>query len=167
MTTAGIVLVAAGFAAWGVGAVWVSVINLQTKILPKQIIWLTGGVVLVLFTVAAILEGEPSRILEFLLAGASCSAIFYIIYTIYPEGIGFGGVRLVTLNSLTVGWFGISAAWVSLALGVVLAFFLSVWLLIRHGVGKGSKIESPSGPILVAGAGVAALLEASGITDLP
>jgi len=167
MTTAGIVLVAAGFAAWGVGSVWVSVIDLQTKILPKKIIWPTGGFVLAFFIVAAIVESEPSRILASVLAGASCGAVFFIIYYIYPEGMGFGDVRLVALNGLAVGWFGISAAWVSLALGFVLAFPLSVWFLIRHGVRKGLKVESPFGPFLVAGAGLAALLEALGITDLP
>jgi len=169
MTTAGIVLVAAGFAAWGVGAVWVSVIDLKETRLPTRIIWSTAGVVLALYIVASIVESEPSRILEFLLAGGSCGAIFYIIhyiiYIIRSEWLDLwlGDVRLVTLNGLTVGWFGISAAWVGMALGFVVAFPLSVWFLIRHGVREGLKTQSPFGPFLVAGAGLSALLEVLGI----
>lgn len=105
-----------------------------------------GRICVGVFIVAAIVESEPSRILASVLAGASCGAVFFIIYYIYPEGMGFGDVRLVALNGLAVGWFGISAAWVSLALGFVLAFPLSVWFLIRHGVRKGLKVESPFGP---------------------
>ena len=167
MTIAGIILVSAGIAVWAVGAVWVAVIDFRTKLLPKKIIWPTGLAVLGLYVVAAIVETEPSRILAAVLAGASCGAIFSIIYYLYPEGMGFGDVRLVTMNGLAVGWFGISAAWVSLVLGFVLAFPLSVWFLIRHGVSKGLKVESPFGPFLVAGAGLAMVLEALGVTDLP
>ncbi len=167
MTATGIALVSAGMAAWATGAIWVSVIDLRTKLLPKKIIWPTGAAVLVLHAAAALTEGEPVRILSVALAGASCGAIFFIIYYIYPQGMGFGDVRLVTINGLAVGWFGIGAAWLGLVLGFVLAFPLSVWFLLRHGVREGLRVESPFGPFLVAGAGLAALLEATGATNLP
>ena len=167
MTTAGIVLVALAFAAWGACGVWVSVIDIRERILPKRILWPTGGIVLVLYVAAAIAEGEPVRILQALLAGGSCGAIFAIIYYIYPEGMGFGDVRLVTVNGLAVGWFGISAAWVGIAAGFLLAFPLSVWFLLRHGVKKGLATQSPFGPFLVAGSGLVALTEAIGVTALP
>ena len=167
MTTAGIVLVASAFAAWGVCGVWVSVIDIRERILPKRILWPTGGVVLMLYVAAAIVEGEPMRILQAVLAGGSCGAIFAIIYYIYPEGMGFGDVRLVTVNGLAVGWFGISAAWVGIAAGFLLAFPLSVWFLLRYGVRKGLATQSPFGPFLVAGSGLVALAEAAGTTALP
>ena len=160
-------MVSLALAAWGVGAVWVSVIDLRTKLLPKRIIWPTGAAVLALYVAAGIAEAEPSRILATVLGGASCGAIFFIIYYIYPEGMGFGDVRLVTINGVAVGWFGISAAWISLVLGFFLAFPLSAWFIIRHGARKGMKIESPFGPFLVGGAALAILLEVVGISDFP
>ena len=167
MTTAGVVLVAIAFAVWGVCGVWVSVIDIRERILPKRIHWPAGGVVLALYAAAAAVEGEPLRILQAVLAGGSCGAIFAIIYYIYPEGMGFGDVRLVTVNGLTVGWFGISAAWVGIAAGFLLAFPLSVWFLLRHGVRKGLATQSPFGPFLVAGSGLVSLAEATGVTALP
>lgn len=167
MTTPGIVLVASAFAVWGVCGVWVSVIDIRERILPKRILWPAGGIVLVLYAAAAAVEGEPLRILQAVLAGGSCGAIFAIIYYIYPEGMGFGDVRLVTVNGLAAGWFGISAAWVGIAAGFLLAFPLSVWFLLRHGVRKGLATQSPFGPFLVAGSGLVALAEATGVTALP
>ena len=160
-------MVAAALGAWGVGAVWVSVIDFRTKLLPKRIIWPTGAAALALYVVAGIVEAEPSRILAAALGGASCGAIFFIIYYVYPEGMGFGDVRLVTINGVAVGWFGISAAWISLVLGFLLAFPLSAWFIIRHGVRRGMKVESPFGPFLVGGAALAILLEAAGISNFP
>ena len=160
-------LVAAAFAAWGVCGVWVSVIDIRERILPKRILWPTAFIVLVLYATAAAVEGEPLRILQTVLAGGSCGAIFAIIYYIYPEGMGFGDVRLVTVNGLAVGWFGISAAWAGIAAGFLLAFPLSVWFLLRHGVKKGMATQSPFGPFLVAGSGLTALAEATGTTVLP
>ena len=76
----------------------------RTKLLPKRIIWPTGAAVLALYVVAGIVEAEPSRILAARRwAGASCGAIFFIIYYLYPEGMGFGDVRLVTINGVAVG----------------------------------------------------------------
>ena len=167
MTTAGIVLVASAFAVWGVCGVWVSVIDIRERILPKRILWPTAATVLVLYAAAVIAESEPLRILQVLLAAGSCGAIFAIIYYIYPEGMGFGDVRLVTVNGLAVGWFGISAAWVGIAAGFLLAFPLSVWFLLRHGVKKGLATQSPFGPFLVAGSGLIAFTEVVGATALP
>ena len=167
MTTAGILLVAVAFAVWGVCGVWVSVIDIRKRILPKRILWPTAGIVAALYLVASVVESEPLRMLQVVLAGGSCGAIFAIIYYIYPEGMGFGDVRLVTVNGLAVGWFGISAAWVGIAAGFLLAFPLSVWFLLRYGVKKGMATQSPFGPFLVVGSGLVALAEATGVTAFP
>lgn len=146
---------------------WVSAIDIRRKILPKRILWPTSAAVLALYTAASIAEGEPAKIGQILLAAGSCGALFAALYCFCPEGMGFGDVRLIVLNSLAVGWFGVSAAWVAVAAGFVFAFPLVLWFMFRHGAKKGLAIQSPFGPFLVAGAGAVILAEAAGATSFP
>lgn len=166
MSTAGVVLVSAMFGVWGVGVGSAAIIDIRHKILPTKILRPTGLIAFALVVAAALVEGDPIQILYSFLSAASCWAIFYFIYWFNPKQMGYGDVRLVTVNGVVVGWYGISAAWLSLALAFFLAFPLTVWFLLRHGIRKGMTVESPFGPFLVAAAGLVSLSEAVGLTSL-
>ena len=105
-------------AVWGVAAVWVSVTDWQEGRIPKVVVWSAALVVGVLLLVVSLLIDNPGRFGLAVLGGAAVCAFLMLFYFLRPGVIGFGDVRLVALNGLLGGWWGLEWAWWSLLAGV-------------------------------------------------
>lgn len=144
---AGLVWAAVGL--WGALGVYVSITDLREGIIPGRWVWRAGFAVAALLGAAAILVEQPSRLAWAAAAAAAVGLGFEVIYRIAPEGVGFGDVRLIILNSLLVAWWGPPwAVWALLA-GSAAALPQAVGSIVRHG-GRGAVRWAP---YLVAGAG--------------
>jgi leader peptidase (prepilin peptidase)/N-methyltransferase len=101
-----------------------------------------------LLTTAALLGGQPERLLPAAI-GAVASFLFYFLLAMYPQGMGFGDVKLAGVLGLFLGFLG----WPQLVVGVASAFLLGgvigIVLLLAHRT-RGRKI--PFGPWMVLGA---------------
>ncbi|MGN6274124.1 MAG: prepilin peptidase [Protaetiibacter sp.] len=133
-----------------------AVIDLDVRRLPNAIVlpaYLVGGVLL---TLAAVVAGEPQRLVV-AGVGAAASVVFYgILWFVKPGGMGLGDVKLAGVLGMYLGYLG----WAQLAVGAVGAFLLGgVFGIALMLLGRaGRKTAVPFGPWMLLGAwiGIAA-----------
>ncbi|AYF97578.1 prepilin peptidase [Protaetiibacter intestinalis] len=125
-------------------------IDIAVHRLPNAIV-LPGYVVgAVLLTAAALLMGEPQRLLVAAI-GMAGSFLFYAIPAfLYPAGMGMGDVKLAGVLGMFLGYLG----WEQLVVGVAAAFVVGavagIALMIFRRTGRRTPI--PFGPWMFAGA---------------
>ena len=156
------VLSASGTAVWGAAlallaflylaaiSVALAVIDIERHRLPNVIVlpaYLVGAVLLV---PAALLLGEPVRLLSALIGSAALLGFYLVLALVRPDGMGMGDVKLAGVLGLFLGWLG----WAPLVIGGFAAFVLGgvfgvVLMLVRR-AGRRSRI--PFGPWMLLGA---------------
>ncbi len=73
-----------------------------------------------MFLAASLIVRNPGRFGLAVLGGAAVGAALVVTYVLRPGIIGFGDVRLVTLNGLLAGWWGLAWSWWALFAGAFL-----------------------------------------------
>ncbi len=145
-------LVWAAVAVWAVLAVYVAYTDLCRAIIPRRAVWAAGSTVAVLLAGAAMAAGDLARFGWALAGAASVMALLEVVYRLWPDKIGFGDVRLIVVNSLLAGWWGLAWAWWALMAGALAEWPVAVFALIRHG--RHAKVRWAPGLV----AGTAAVL---------
>ncbi len=97
--------------------------------------------------------GDWSRALW---AGAVLSLVYFVLFLISPNAVGFGDVKLAVALGVALGWYGWDAVVFGTFAGFLLASGYALWLVVRGRAGR--KSDVPLGPFLTAGALVALLL---------
>ncbi|MGD0084552.1 MAG: prepilin peptidase [Acidimicrobiales bacterium] len=103
------------------GLVALSVIDLQHKLLPKPIVYITAASAGVLVVLASPIS---HRLVDLAVAGigaATCFVVFLAIWFVAPRAMGFGDVRLAGLCGGALGWLSGGA----IAVGMLAAFLLA------------------------------------------
>lgn len=155
----------AGLAAWLVLAVAGAVlgyIDIRTRYLPSAIIWPTYVLVGVLLAFAALVTGQWGELGRAVLAGAATFSVFYLLWWIYPSGVGFGDVRLSGLLGGALGWLGWSQVIIGVYGGFVLGAVLGLLLTL---VKVFDRKAFAFGPFMLAGA-VLGVLAGNGFADI-
>lgn len=144
------------FCVLGAGLIALSWIDLHTKRLPRQIIYVTAAVGVPLLVLAAVLRHEPRRIWMMLL-GAGCALVFMaIVYIASRGGMGDGDVRLSPLLGAYLGWLNPGLVAVGMFMGFLAGAAVGVAMM---GVGRaGRKTAVPFGPFLALGTVVAVFI---------
>ena len=142
-------LVISGIALWGGAAVRLAIVDLRTRTLPTRVIWSTAGIVWALYVAASLGAARADGLIGAAIGAAICGAALAVVHFAHPPSMGFGDVRLATLNGLVCGWWGWQAALLGLAAGFLVALPQAIITLIR----EGSRASRPLGPYLVLGAG--------------
>lgn len=145
-TTVKIILVIVALG-WAVSGVWLAVVDVKEKLLPKRIIYPALGVAVVGYVAAAIIGSDTQPLLQAFVGGIGCFAVFYALYLINSDLMGGGDVRLVGLNGFVVGWFGYAFPWFAIVAALILALPASLIVLVI----KGPRSAIPFGPYLIAG----------------
>jgi leader peptidase (prepilin peptidase) / N-methyltransferase len=159
-----------GLIAWRIGASWelpaflvltaglvaLSVIDLDTFRLPRQIIYVTGAAGTALLVVAAFADDDWTSLRDALIGAAIAFGVLLVIHLISPRGMGFGDVRLAGLIGLYLGWMEPREIAVGLFFAFLLASLIGVGL-IALGL-RSRKDRIPFGPFLAAGALLAVLV---------
>ena len=131
-------------------SVTLAMIDLDTHTLPNRIVLPAYPVAAVLLTAAAILAGDPGRLLTSLIGCAVLFGLYLLMAVAYPAGMGLGDVKLAGVLGLYLGWLG----WAPLVVGAFSAFLLgglfALVLLITRRANRKSGI--PFGPWMLAGA---------------
>ena len=160
LTTAGLFTVLAikfqlswelgAFCVLAAGLVALSWIDLKTKRLPREIIYVTAAIGVPLLCVAALVRHEPKRMLTMLIGAALALAFMGVVYLVSRGGMGDGDVRLSPLLGAYLGWLNPGFVAVGLFLGFVLGAVAGLALMA---VGRaGRKTAVPFGPFLAMGA---------------
>ena len=158
----GIAAVAGGLLGWRLGwsaplAAWLLLatigavlcyIDVRTRFLPSAIIWPTYLGVTVLLTGASLVTGDWHALVRAAEGGAITFVFFYVMWWVYPSGIGFGDVRLSGLLGAALGWLG----WGELIIGVYGGFVLGAVIGIVLMVAKVFERKAFAfGPFMLAG----------------
>ncbi|MGI8577543.1 MAG: prepilin peptidase [Nocardioidaceae bacterium] len=132
---------------------WLGVIlgyvDAQTRLLPTRLIAPGYAVVIALLLLAAGLDGGTHQLAGAVLGWAVMGGFYFLMWFIYPKGLGYGDVRLSGLIGLALGYLG----WGALVTGLYSGFLLG-------GVGGGllmllrivNRKHFPFGPFMLLGA---------------
>lgn len=141
------------FCVLGTGLIGLSVIDLHTKRLPREIIYITAAIGIPLLCLAAIVRHEPRRMWMMLLGAAIALAFMLLVYFGSRGGMGDGDVRLSPLLGAYLGWINPGLVGVGLFFGFFAGAVVGVAMMA---VGRaGRKTAVPFGPFLALGTIVA------------
>lgn len=125
-----------------------TVIDWRTRLLPTKLIAPAYAMTLVAVLVAWALDGrEVGDLQRTGLGWLVYGGMFFVLWFVYPRGLGYGDVRLAGVLGLALGWVGwgelLLGIWAGLLLGGILGGLLS--LVTR-------RRDYPFGPFMLAGA---------------
>ncbi|MDO8364223.1 MAG: prepilin peptidase [Actinomycetota bacterium] len=131
------------------GLVALSWIDLHTRRLPREIIYVTAALGAPLLVVAALVEHQPKRLWMAALGAAIAVALMGLIYLASRGGMGDGDVRLAPLLGAYLGFLNPGLAPVGLFFGFLTGAVVGIGLLVAK---RGTrKTAVPFGPFLALG----------------
>ena len=140
-----------------------ALIDIDVHRLPNKIVLPSYVVVPVLLTIASLGNDDWNALLRAGIGGAAVYAVYFLLRLAYPQGMGFGDVKLAGILGMYLAWLG----WGQLAVGAFLGFLLGGIvggaLMVANRANRKSKL--PFGPFMIAGAHLAVLFGAQ-ISDL-
>jgi leader peptidase (prepilin peptidase)/N-methyltransferase len=137
------------YCALGAGLIALSWIDLHTKRLPREIIYVTSAIGVPLLCIGALVRHEPRRIWMMMLGAAIALTFMGLVYVLSKGGMGDGDVRLSPLLGAYLGWLSPGFVAIGLFLGFLLGAVVGVTLMA---IGKaGRKTAVPFGPFLAVG----------------
>ena len=128
-------------------------IDLRAQWLPRQITALTAALAAPFLVVAALVHGEPRRVLDAVLGALLATAILLVVHVAGRGGLGDGDVRLAPLLGMALGWLNVALVPVGLLFGFFAGALAGVVVLADR---RGNRhTEIPFGPFLALGTLVA------------
>ena len=153
-------LVWAAVGVWGVLGAYTSVTDLREAVIPRRAVWSGGAAVALLLGAAALALGEPGRLAWAVAGAASVGVLLEVVYRLRPGRIGFGDVRLIIVNSLLAGWWGMEWSWWALCAGAVAEWPVAIAAVVREG--RAARVRWAPGLVAGTAAVVAFRLWAAG-----
>ncbi|GIU83619.1 MAG: hypothetical protein KatS3mg008_0394 [Acidimicrobiales bacterium] len=137
-----------------------SVIDIQTLRLPDRIVLPATAASVVSFAFAAVIGGEPHRLLACLVGGSTNLTFLLVAHLIHPRGMGFGDVKLSALLGVHVGWAAadVVSALVGVFYSMLVGFLVGSVGGVVVMVARRRNAEYPFGPFLALGCLVVLLI---------
>jgi leader peptidase (prepilin peptidase)/N-methyltransferase len=139
----------------GVVGVVLAYIDWRTRLLPTRLIAPSYGIVAVLAVLASVLSDDWGSLLRAAAGWLVAGGLFFVLWLIYPKGMGYGDVRLSGVLGIALGWLG----WPELVVGVYAGFLLGA--LGGGGLALLRVVDRkryPFGPFMLAGAVIGVLV---------
>jgi leader peptidase (prepilin peptidase)/N-methyltransferase len=134
------------------GAICVALglIDLDTQKLPNAIVLPSYAVMAVLLGGAALVDGDLDPLKRAAIGLAALWVIYFLLWVVYPSGMGFGDVRLSGILGAYLAYLG----WPEWFVGWLAGFFLGgIFGVVALLSGRASrKTHVPYGPFMIAGA---------------
>lgn len=146
----GVLLVIVALCYFAFIGVVLSIIDLKTQRLPDVLVLPTFVVSLVLLSASALLIDEPSRILTMFICAVASSFLYGILWFFFPNGFGFGDVKLMLVVGAILGWFSVGQAVLGVMLPFIVLSVVALPLMLVKIVGR--KTKAPLGPWIILGA---------------
>lgn len=137
-------------------AVALAMIDLDTHRLPNGIVLPAYPVLGMALTLAAVALDEPAWLVRTVICGLALYAWYLLLAFLYPNGMGFGDVKLAGIIGGMLGFLSYPSFYV----GAFAGFFLGgIFGVLALTVGRrGRKTRIPFGPFMLAGAFLALFL---------
>jgi leader peptidase (prepilin peptidase) / N-methyltransferase len=124
-------------------------IDSRTRLLPTRIIAPSYAIVASLLVLASAIDQDWAALVRAALGWVVGGGIFFVMWFIYPKGLGYGDVRLAGLLAMALAWVG----WPELAVGMYAGFLFGGLvggaLVLARVV---DRRRYPFGPFMVLGA---------------
>lgn len=143
---------------WALGAylyvcaigVALSMIDVETKLLPNRIVLPSYFIVAALLVVASLGMHESWPLIRAAIGAAAMFAFYFVLAAARPGGMGFGDVKLAGLLGAVTGYI----SWSTLVVGAFGAFVLGAVVGVALAVvsGDGRKTAIPFGPFMTTAA---------------
>lgn len=140
----------------GVAGVAFAVTDWERFILPDVIMWPLYGWTLLWMLVDTVTTGQAATLIRAVVAGMALGLGGLVLAFGFPGGFGLGDCKLLGVLGALLGWIGWSAAWLGLALGLLIGAVWSLSLVATRRRTRGSPF--PLGPSLLAGAFLAVVI---------
>ncbi len=125
-----------------------AVVDWRTRMLPTRLIAPTYAVTLVAVLVAWLADGRHLADLERAALGwLVYGGMFFVLWFLYPRGLGYGDVRLSGVLGLALGWVGWSELLLGIWDGVLLGGIVGGLLALVT-----RRRDYPFGPFMLVGA---------------
>jgi leader peptidase (prepilin peptidase)/N-methyltransferase len=163
-----------GLMVWAFGLDWVlvslipfviflsamTVIDLRELRIPDRLTKPAAMAVVPLLALGLLSDWNGISLVRALVGALAMGAFYFILFFIYPAGMGFGDVKLAPIIGAQLGFFG----WIPEVRGLIAAYLIvgpvAILLLI---FGRAhAKTGFPFGPFMATGAIVALVLHARG-----
>jgi leader peptidase (prepilin peptidase) / N-methyltransferase len=95
-------------------------VDWRTRLLPTRIIAPSYVVVIALAVLASVLAADWGALARAGAGWAVSGGLFFLLWFVYPKGMGYGDVRLSGVLGIALGWLG----WAELLVGVYSGFLL-------------------------------------------
>lgn len=124
-------------------------VDAQTRLLPTRIIAPSYVVLVVLILVSALIDGESIDLRRACLGWLVYGGFYFLMWFIYPRGLGYGDVRLSGLLGLALGYLGWGEVLVGMYAGFLLGGVIGGLLALGKVV---DRKRYPFGPFMLMGA---------------
>ena len=139
----------------GVVGVVLAYVDWRTRLLPTRLVGPSYAIVAALAVLASATGGDWGALLRAVLGWLVAGGLFFLLWYVYPKGMGYGDVRLSGVLGIALGWLG----WAELLVGVYAGFLLGAFggglLALLRVV---DRKRYPFGPFMLLGALVGVLL---------
>jgi leader peptidase (prepilin peptidase) / N-methyltransferase len=130
-------------------------VDARLHLISTKLVYPACAVALVVFAVTATISSDFERFKWMAIGGIGASAFIWLLWLVYPGGMGQGDARLSLLLGMFLGWQG----WRQVVIGMFLGFVLGsigglVLIFVRR---AGFKSQLAFGPYLAIGALTVAL----------
>ena len=161
--TAPVTAVLFGATAWDFGWTWslpaylalaaflvvLTLIDVDTRTLPRRMVWAAGATGVGLLAGASIAAGEPERIVLATVGATIAFVLLCALHILARGGLGFGDVRLGAVLGWYLGWQSLSLVMTGLLAAFVVGAVIGVVLMVFGRAGR--RTEVPFGPALAIG----------------
>ena len=132
-----------------------AIVDWHTRLLPTRVIAPSYAVVGVLAALSAWAEGDVRALFTAALGWLVAGGTFFLLWFIYPRGMGYGDVRLSGVLGIALGYLG----WAELLVGVYAGFVVGA----LGGLGLSAlrivdRKSYPFGPFMLVGAVIGVVL---------
>lgn len=133
-----------------------SIIDVKTHTLPNRLVLPAYPISAILLLSAALFVPDVQQLVRLLVGGLAAGIFYWLLWFIYPAGIGFGDVKLAGVIGLYLGYYG----WSHLLLGVMAGFVVGgLWGIALIASKRGTRNSRiPFGPAMLIGAWLVMLL---------
>lgn len=146
----GLHLYTLGYLIFFAGLIALSAIDIDTKLLPKKIVYPSGAALVLILSISAIVSHDYHRIRDSVIVGIAYSGFLFIVwFASGGKAMGYGDVRLALFLGFAMGYYGYIVGYMGMLASFAIGSFVGIAIAaITQG---GRKMKIPFGPFLAAG----------------
>ncbi|HEX2057764.1 MAG TPA: prepilin peptidase [Actinomycetota bacterium] len=130
-----------------------TVVDLDTKLLPNRIVYPAFVVGWAGLVAAAIVDGVTDRLLDAAIGAGIFGGTFFLIALVAPRGMGFGDVKLAFVLGTFLGYVRLGLVPLAMFLAFLIGAVTGVVVMLATGGNR--KMQIPFGPFLAFGTVIA------------